>query len=220
MCFCNKHPVCILQDSYVCKCQCKLCAGSRCSKSSLQDVIFVIDASRSIGRVQFPLIRDFTANLTSELFRSSPQSAAGVIFIQSYAEIWFDLQAYTNLSALLSAINQLPYRGGTPAVGEALTLLLTTAQNEALGLRSDSSKLAIVISGGRSSNQSTTLSAAAALHASNIFDVYAVGVGGADQAELEAIASGHEFVFFTSFLNSVDLKQLKVKILQEMCNGK
>ena len=89
---------------------------------------------------------------------------------------------------------------GTPAVGEALMLLLTTAQNEALGLRSDSSKLAIVISGGRSSNQSTTLSAAAALHASNIFDVYAVGAGGADQAELEAISSGHEFVFFNKFL--------------------
>ena len=180
----------------------------------------MIDASRSIGGVQFPLIRDFTANLTSELFRSSPQSTAGVIFIQSYAEIWFNLQTYTNLSALLTAINQLPYRGGTPAISKALTLLLSTAQDEALGLRSDSSKLAIVISGGRSSNQSATSSAAAALHASNIFDIYAVGVGGADLNELEAIASGPEFVFFTSFLNSVNLQQLKVKILQQMCNGK
>ena len=180
----------------------------------------MIDASGSIGRAQFPLIKDFTANLTAEMFYNSPQSAAGVIFIHSYAEIWFNLQAYTNLSALLSAINQLPYRDGSTATDKALTLLLSTAQNEALGLRSDSSKLAIVISGGQSSNQSATLLAAAALHASNIFDVYAVGVGEADLNQLEAIASGHEFVFFTSFINSVDLQQLKVKILQQLCNGK
>ena len=186
----------------------------------MRDVIFVIDAPRSIGRVQFLLIKDFTANLTAEMFYNSPQSAAGVIFIQSYAEIWFDLQTYTNISVLLSAINQLPYRGGVTAIDKALTLLLSTAQNEALGLRSDSSKVVIVISGGRSSNTSATLLAAAALHASNIFDVYAVGVGEADLNELEAIASGHEFVFFTSFINNVHLQQLKVKILQQLCNGK
>ena len=190
--------------------------GSRCS---IQDVVFVIDTSGSIGSTRFQLIREFTANITTELIRNSPRSAVGVILFASTAYIRFTLQTYTNLSSLLSAINQLPYSGGGTDTDKALTLLLSTAQNGTLGLRNDSSKVAIVITDGQSSDRSATLSAAAALHASNIFDVYAVGVGGANLDELEGIASNPNFVFFTSFFNSTGLQLLKSRIIPQLCDG-
>ena len=187
---------------------------SRCSSHSAKDVVFVIDTSGSIGSSRFQLIREFTANITTELIRNSPQNAVGVILFASSAYIRFNLQTYTSLNSLLSAINRLPYNDGSSIdTDEALTLLLSTAQNGALRLRSNSSKVAIVITDGRSSSSSATLSAAAALHASNIFDVYAVGVGGAYLPELEGIASSPEFVFFTSFFNSTSLQQIQDRIL-------
>ena len=183
--------------------------------------MFVIDTSGSIGSSRFQLIREFTANITAELLRDSPSSAVGVISFDSFARIQFTLQTYTSPSSLLSAINNLPYyRGGSTDTHEALRLLLSTAQNGVLGLRNDSSKVAIVITDGRSSSTSATLSAAAALHASNIFDVFGVGVGGAYMPELEGIASSPEFVFFTNLFTSDGIQQLQDRILPQLCNGK
>ena len=193
--------------------------GSRCSSNLIQDVVFVIDTSGSIGSTRFQLIREFTANITTELIRNSPRSAVGIILFGSTAYIRFSLQTYTNLSSLLSAINQLPYSGGGTDTDEALTLLLSTAQNGVLGLRNDSSKIAIIITDGQSSDRSATLSAAAALHASNIFDVYAIGVDGANLDELEGIASNPNFVFFTSSFNSTGLQLLQSRIVPQLCDG-
>ena len=194
--------------------------GSRCSDNSILDVVFVIDTSGSIGSPRFQLIREFTANIAAELIRNSPRSAVGVILFGSIAHIEFNLQAYTNLNSLLSAINNLPYNDASSTdTDEALQLLLSTAQNGVLGLRSDSSKVAIVITDGQSSSRTATLSAAAALHASNIFDVYAVGVDGAYFPELEGIASSPELVFFTSSFNSTGLQQLQDSVIPQLCEG-
>ena len=194
--------------------------GIGCSGSSVQDVVFVIDTSGSIGSTRFQLIKEFTANITTKLITSSPNSAVGVILFANSAYIRFNLQTYTSLNALLSAIDNLPYSGGGTDTAEALTLLLSTAQNGVLGLRNDSSKVAIVITDGQSNSRSATLSAASSLHASKIFDVYAVGVDEADMNELEAIASNPELVFFTSSFNNTGLQQLQEVLQQLICDYK
>jgi len=140
-----------------------------------------------------------------------------VILFSNNAHIQFNVQAHTSLNTLLSAINQLPYIRGGRSTAEALALLLSSAQNGALGLRSYSSRVAIVITVGRSGSPSATLSAAAALHASNIFDVFAVGDTGANVTELQAIASNSEFVSFTNFYDSSDFQQLQDRILLQFC---
>ena len=196
--------------------------GSGCTSISVLDVVFVIDTSGSIGSSRFQLIREVTANVTTELILNSPQSSVGVISFDRYARIQFGLQTHTNLSSLLSAINNLPYYDGSSTdTDEALTLLLSAAQNGLLGLRNDSSKVAIVITDGESRSKTATLSAATALHASNIFDVYAVGVDGANLLELQGIASSPDFVFFTSSFNSSSLQQLQQdRLLPQLCGGK
>ena len=186
----------------------------------VKDVVFVIDTSGSIGSARFQLIKELISNITTELIRSSPRSSVGVILFASSARIQFNLQTYTSLTSLLSAISNLPYSGGGTDTDEALALLLSTARSGVLRLRSDSSKIAIVITDGKSSRSSATLSAATRLHASNIFDVYAVGVDGADLTELQGIASSTELVFFTHSFSSAGLQQLQDKIIPHLCNGK
>ena len=180
----------------------------------------MIDTSGSIGRDNFQLIREFTANLTTELIRNFPGSAVGVILFASNAHIEFNLQAHTNLSELLTAITDLPYSGGGTNTAEALTLLRLTTLNNALRLRGDSSKVAIVITDGLSNDPSATSSAANELHNLRLFDIYAVGVGGADLDELRIIASNPDFVFFTTNFTSTSLQQLTDRILPQFGIGK
>ena len=179
----------------------------------------MIDVSNSIGSSHFQLIRECTANITAELIRNSPRSAVGVILFSSNAHIQFNLQTYTSLNSLLSAINNLPFKGGSSTyTDEALTLLLSSAKNGELGLRSVSSKVAIIVADGRSDDQLATSSAAAALHASNMFDVFAVGFDGAYLPELKEISSSPELVFFANTFDNIHLQQLQSKILLQLCN--
>ena len=187
--------------------------------------MFVIDTSGSIGSSQFQYIRVLAANITAELIRSYPRSAFGVILFNNDARIEINLQAYSNLSELLLAINQLPYStGGTNTAG-ALQYLLATAQNGSLGLRRYSLKLAIVITDGDSINSTATFSSAAVLHASNTFDVFALGVRGTASGRnyylpgLEAIASSPEFVFFADSFHGTGLKLLQDRILPQLCKS-
>ena len=188
--------------------------------SCIKDVVFVIDTSGSIGEDNFQLIREFTANLTIELIHNFPGSAVGVILFASNAHIEFNLQAHTNLSELLTAIADLPYSGGFTNTAEALTLLRLATQNDTLRLRDDSSKVAIVITDGLSNDPSATESAANELHNLGLFDVYAVGVDGANLNELRRIASNPDFVFFTTDFTSTSLQQLTDRILPQFGNDK
>ena len=182
--------------------------------------MFVIDTSGSIGSSRFQLIREFTANIVTDVVDSSPQSRVAVILFGSSAHIQFNLRDHTSLSTLLPAINPgLPYSGGGTDTAEALTLLLFSSQNGALGIRNGVANVVIVITDGRSNSRSATLSAAASLHAANLFDVFAVGVDGADISELNAIASDPELVFFSNQFNSTGLRQLRESIIENLCSG-
>lgn len=180
----------------------------------MQDVVFVIDASGSIGTSYFQQIRELTANITTRVIHNSPQSTVGVILFSSTARIF---QTYTTLNALLSAIDNLPYSGGGTNTAEALTLLLSSSQNGRLQLRHYSSKFAIIVTDGRSNSPSATSSAIAELHASKIFNIFAVGIDGSDLIELKRIASSPEFTFLTS--STIDLQQLQDRILLQLCIG-
>ena len=199
--------------------------GSMCSGISAQDVVFVIDRSGSYNdrfdRNTFSLIRYLVANITQELIQNSPRSAVGLIQFGGSAFVDFNLEDYyMNLNGLLLEINQLYYISGSRDTAEALTFLLSTAQNGKLGLRNDTSKVAIVITTGQSISPSATLTAAAALHASNLFDVYAVGVNLYNLTELEAIASSPKFVFFANSSDDTNLQQLQKYIQIQLCNSK
>ena len=188
--------------------------GNRCSDNVLvQDVVFVISASGRIDSSHFQLIREFIGNITTELIRNSPRSAVGVISFGSGAHIEFNLQAHTNLSALLSAIDLLQLHNGmgnTP-IHVALNLLSTTTE---LGLRNSSSKVAIIVTDRMSSASSVENE----LHALNKYNVFAVIIGGDDQEELRSIASSPKLVFFNT--DYTGLKQLEDMILPQLCIGK
>ena len=194
-----------------------------CTINIVRDIVFVIENSNYIGSNQFRIIREFVNNITINLKLISPESSVGVILFDNTAHIQFNLKAHTNLTTLSPAINPgLPFsnRYGRDTAA-ALRLLLSSAQNGSLGIRNDTSNIAIVITGGPSNNQTSLQSAAAALHAANIFDVYAIGFRSANMDDLNTIASGPDFVYFiNSFYNNYEVEKLKVDITDGICSCK
>ena len=180
----------------------------------------MVDTSSSIDYSQFQLIKEFIANITAEVISKSSSSAVGVILFNDTAHIEFDLQTYTNLSALLSAINQLPYSGGETNIFNALRTLLLSGQNELLKLRKDSSKVAVVITNGQFIRYSVTSYIAATLHATNMFDVFAIGAEGTNLTQLQAIASSPELVFAINSFSRIVLQQLQDQVISELYDGK
>ena len=76
---------------------------------------------------------------------------------------------------------------------------------------------------GRSNDQQATITAANALHTSNIYDqIYAIGVSGADVTELNVVASDPSLVFFTSNFDSTGIAALEQNFTQQLkpCVGK
>ena len=183
--------------------------------------MFVLDTSGSIGTAGFQMIREFTEQISMLLDIGVQRSLAGVILFSTNAKVHFPVTQYTTASTLLPALNPgLPYSGGFTNTQDALSLLRTAGQpGDALDLRPGYVPIAIVVTDGRSNNQSATLSAASALHASNIYDqIYAVGVSRAILTELNAIASDPSLVFFTSNFDNAAIAVLQQNLTKQLCN--
>ena len=193
-----------------------------CTTDAVKDIVFVIDTSYDIGSYQFQIIREFVDNITISLKLNSPESSVGIILFDNNTHILFNLEEHTRLSTLSLAINPgLAYNSGYGRnTAAALDLLLSSAQNGSLGIRNGTSNIAIIITGGRSDSYYSTQSAAAALHATNIFDVYAIGYGNANINELNAIASDPHFVHFINISNMLDLEKSQLNVTDQLCSCK
>lgn len=200
-----------------------MCYFIDCSGGAVKDVIFVIDTSSSIGFSRFQLVREMAENITSSIAVNSPESLFGLITFDDFALLQFNIFRHTELSTLLPAINPgIPYRSGFRTnTGNALSFLLSGGREGGfLRLRNETSNVAIVITDGSSSSSSSLRSSALSLHAANIFDVYAVGIGSNSFSELQLIASDPSFVFSTGFLSSFTAEQLVDDVLEQLCTSK
>ena len=202
---------------------------SDCSSGIVRDVVFVIDTSSSIGYSRFQRVRELIENITTSIKVNSPESLFGLITFDKFARLEFNITRHTDLSTLLPAINPgLPYYGGYGTnIAAALDLLLSgSVEDGFLQLRKETSKVAIVITDNNydyydyySNGSSSLQSAANSLHAANIYDAYAVGIGNNDYYELQLIASDPSFVFSTYYLYDFTAQQLVEDVVDHLCSG-
>ena len=201
----------------------------------------MIDTSSSIGSYRFQIVRELIENITIDLKLNSPETLFGLISYDNFARLEFNITRHTDLSTLLPAINPgLPYyRGYSTNTASALDFLLYgSVEDGFLQLRNETSKVAIVITDYfnynyyyyynyydyydyNSGSISSLQSAANLLHAANIYDVYAVGIGNyINYNELYLIASDPSFVITTSYFSSYTAQQLQEDVIEQLCSSK
>ena len=188
------------------------------------DLIFVLDSSGSVGASNFANVRNFVADLVSQLEIGPDNTRVGLINFASSAGVQFSLNMHQDISSLLQAIASVPFTSGGTNTAAALTTLLSefSTANGARPLQEGIPRVAIVVTDGQSNDPLATVAAANNVHASNII-VFAVGVGSnIPIAELNAIASDpdSQFVRLLSTFNVNELTDLQELLTREACQSK
>ena len=184
------------------------------------DLVFVVDESGSIGETHFQLFREFIENVSSVLNFGQSNSRVAVITFDDSPHLVFNLHQYTDRPSFVQAVRNLAYDGGGTDIAEALDFLRETAQNGLLGINDNNQQVVMFMTDGQSNAEATRV-AAEALHRTNIFRVYAVGVSGANVSQLNVIAGGNsDFVFYSNTFDSAVLRRIEAEVIEELCTGK
>ncbi|XP_059143927.1 uncharacterized protein LOC131931218 isoform X2 [Physella acuta] len=186
---------------------CELAPKFQCAA----DILIMIDASSSIGSVDYKKELDFVIKLT-ETFNLGPTAATfSVIVFSSFPKIIssFDITSHTGIKEIVS---EAPYQSQSTDTAAALRMARTKAFTPSNCVRQDAKKIVFVLTDGESNNPDETAEEAELLKQTGTM-VMAVGVAGAKIEELKKIASFPENVYYVS---SFDLLQ---NLLEEVAGA-
>ena len=186
-------------------------------KSGL-DIIFVLDASGSIGSSNFVTMKNFVNTIISNFEIGANKTRVGVIRFASSASIVIPLGSINNASQLNTSITNIYYTGGLTYTNLALNLLHRAFSNARTS--QGVPRIAIVFTDGRSNSPSSTAPAAQAIHDTGIV-VYSFGIGsGIDTSELNAIASSSRNVFLISSFSPAQFAAKLLPLQTSACTSK
>ncbi|WAR12942.1 CO6A6-like protein, partial [Mya arenaria] len=153
------------------------------------DIVFILDASGSVGASNFQKMLGFVNTLVDGFPIGPTQTHIGLLTFDTKVYNQFHLNKYNDKTAIKNAVTSTQYTSGTTHTAEAIKYARETSFSAANGMRANVAKVAIIVTDGKSNNAAATASEAASLRAHGI-TVFAVGVGaGAQQSELNSMAT-------------------------------
>ncbi|KAM7403882.1 hypothetical protein PAMA_004351 [Pampus argenteus] len=156
-------------------------------KGAKADLVFLIDGSWSIGDDSFNKVTQFVTSMTGAFDVISP-SGMQVSFVQysDEAKTEFKLNTYHDKGVVISALQNVRYRGGNTRTGNALEHVYEHVFTSDSGMRKNVPKVLVVVTDGRS--QDDVKKSAEKLQHSG-YSVFVVGVADVDTTELKLIGS-------------------------------
>ena len=158
------------------------------------DVMYVLDASGSVGSRDFGRLLDFVATLTSKLNVSASGTHVGVVRYSTRAQLLIRLGSITDPTKLDAEIRKIGFPGGSTATGNAITLAHQQGfQNsrQSQGVPS----VMIVLTDGKTTRGPQPAGPAAAAKADGI-RILGIGIGsGIRRSDLEKFASSPDSVY-------------------------
>ncbi|KAM8917084.1 collagen alpha-1(XII) chain isoform 2-T2 [Spinachia spinachia] len=156
-------------------------------KGAKADVVFLIDGSWSIGDDSFQKVLQFVKSMTGAFDVISPRGMQ-VSFVQysDDAKTEFKLNTYQDKGVVISALQNVRYRGGNTKTGIALKHVYEKVFTSDSGMRRNVPKVLVVVTDGRSQDE-VKKSAEKLQHSG--YSVFVVGVADVDKSELIIIGS-------------------------------
>jgi len=166
------------------------------------DVVFCVDNSGSIGSENWPLVLDAVKNFVRKLNVGPFGSHVGLVDFGDRGYLKFDLASYTSEDDIISAIDELTYKGEETYMSYGLEESHRILGKSARGFRAGIPKLIVLITDGIPSegNLEDTKDQVDLIKADNI-RIISVGVGSnTDVAFLESVASSEtDYAFAEDF---------------------
>ncbi|KAK7493781.1 hypothetical protein BaRGS_00014922 [Batillaria attramentaria] len=193
--------------------------GKDCCGVQPADILFIVDASGSVGQANFDKTLDFVKSMVSGFNIGPNDVQIGMLTFDSKPYLQFHLNKFDNKQDILHAVDQTHYTKGSTYTHLALKYAADTAFTAANGARPNAAKIAIVITDGKSSNDAATAQQAQHLRDMGV-TVFSIGVGnGPDEAELKAMATDpdNQHVFVVNNFDALNL--IKGSLQQKACEG-
>ncbi|XP_078718860.1 collagen alpha-1(XIV) chain-like isoform X1 [Lampetra fluviatilis] len=209
-----------------------------CVPGAAVDLVFVVDGSWSVGRVNFEKVKGFMASLVQALVRAASSSSSssseeesseeadsdsggggvrvGIVQYSTDARTEFLPNEHTDADKLIEAIRRLPYKGGSTNTGDALQFAQRMMFAEGAGTRDGIPKIAFVITDGKS--QDAVAAPAQQLRSAGI-EIFTLGIKEADVAELQEMASAPLERHLFNVASFDDVKGVQGEIISHVCQG-
>ncbi|XP_078614402.1 collagen alpha-4(VI) chain-like [Branchiostoma floridae x Branchiostoma japonicum] len=177
------------------------------------DLVFVLDNSDSVSLQDFEMMRQFLMKTVGDFNIGYDTTQIGLVQYSDEAETKFALDSFSSSTSLRDAIETIQYTGGTTNTGNALDYTVQYMFASRNGARQDSTKIAIILTGGVSSDD--VKAAAQRMRKSNVI-TYAIGIGsGLDYDQLDYIAGAPTSL--TILQASTSLVQLRNTLSRKLC---
>ncbi|BFZ22808.1 hypothetical protein BsWGS_25847 [Bradybaena similaris] len=187
--------------------------------TAVADIIFVLDASGSIGMDNFEVQQKFVASLTRHFaFGRTAVLFAALLFSTDVQKL-FDFNTYQSQTNVSQALMSAPYLTGVTFTHKALNYIRQNAMfSPASGGRSSAADIVIVLTDGQSSSETETTTAAANLKQDGAI-LIAVGVGNQISTdELGRIASANQDVLIVDDFDW--LSYIEQRVSDRACRNK
>ncbi|OWF49641.1 cartilage matrix protein-like [Mizuhopecten yessoensis] len=171
------------------------------------DIVFVADASTSIGQSDFKKLLSFIGEVVSQFDIGVDATRVGLITFANTSKIEFNLNSYTSSAEINKAISKVKYTTGLTYTAEAIQMMFDQMFTTDSGARGgDIPQIGIIITDGNSREPKKTYAMAGAAHELGI-RMFAIGVGQyIVEDELKVMSSDLDSYFMVddfSALNSI-----------------
>ncbi|MBN3291351.1 COEA1 protein, partial [Polypterus senegalus] len=157
-----------------------------CRSPAIADIVVLLDESWSVGLINFRVVRSFLELFVTAFLVGSDKTRVGLAQYGTKPRTAWHLNALSTKEAVISAIREIKYKGGSTRTGLALTYILEKCFTAESGARLGIPKVGIFITDGVSEDD--VLLPARRLRDAGV-EMFAIGVKNADENELNAIAS-------------------------------
>ena len=189
------------------------------------DLVIAIDESRSVDETEFKKILNFTTRIIEELDIGEDHTKVGVILFADEAKVHFDLNQYTNISSLLSAIDQINY---TKVEGNNYSIVLQQlhdlSQDTSKGFRDGFDDIAVILTDAKNVLDSDKKQLPMKLDSITNYELYAIGIAlkkrSADEQreDLALLTHDKSHVFIADSVTDEELDQIGANLTALLCS--
>lgn len=191
-----------------------LLASTGCQAQSL-DLVFLLDASASVGPENFAQMQSFVRSCTLQFDVNPDVTQIGLVVYGSRVQTAFGLDTHVTQAAVLRAMSQAPYLGGAGSAGTALLHIHDKVMTIPRGARPGVPKAVVVLTGGRGAEDAA---APAQKLRNNGVSVLVVGVGPVLRDALRRLAGPRDALIHVAAYT--DLRYHQDVLIEWLCRGK
>lgn len=188
-----------------------------CKRIERLDIVFVLDSSGSIGEANYTLMKNFMIGFVNKTEVGKNQVQFGALKYSDDPETLFYLNSYSTKPAIIEHIRNDALLGQNTYTAKALRHSEHLFSEErGSRKRRNVPQVLIVITDGDSHDKAQLPEVSERLRARHI-DIHAVGIKGANPAELLTIAGSKDKFYYVDTFE--ELSNLSKTITSKLCNA-